>query len=90
MIYRKRNCTIFIIRLERRTRIYLSNMDVPDYLSTSSAHGKTFLDQSKYKIIPVKQFPLTRGVEVYARGNLKPQGLCVKKTCFSRMRRGSH
>lgn len=34
-----------------------------------------FFDQSKYKIIPVKEFPLNWGEEGHARGGLKPQDL---------------
>ena len=80
MSYRKRYCTIFRLRLERRARKYLSKMGAPDWVSTSSAHRKTtFLDQCKYKIIPLKQFPLTWGEEGHAVGGLKPQGLCFKK-----------
>jgi hypothetical protein len=72
------------LRIERCTRKYLTIIDVSEYLSTSSAHGKMkFLDQSKYKNIPVKQFPLNWREEGHARGSLKSQGLCVIKTFFS-------
>jgi hypothetical protein len=64
-------------------------MGVPDYLSTFSAHGKSnFLDESKHKTIPVKEFLLNWEEEGHARGSLKPQDVSVKKTCFPPVRRG--